>query len=101
MNSARTTYLPRVMPDNTNLPSEFVAAEYFFPVNVFAAVKVTPGSGVFPLFAEPLISYDGAPAEVLVDCGLGDVSGGIGSCARTLAARRITAHATMSSHWRI
>ena len=97
MNSARTTYLPRVMPDNTNLPSEFVAAEYFFPVNVFAAVTVTPGSGVFPLFAEPLISYAGAPAEVLVDCGVGAVSGGTGSCARTLDARRITVKCSMKT----
>ena len=44
------------MPDNPNLPSELVAAAYFFPVNVLAAVTVTPGSGVLPLRAEPLIS---------------------------------------------
>jgi len=55
MNSTRTTYLPRVMPDNPNLPSEFVAAAYFFPVSVLAAVTVTPGSEVLPLRTEPLI----------------------------------------------
>jgi hypothetical protein len=44
------------MPDNPNFPSEFVAAAYFFPVKVLAAVTVTPGSGVLPLRAEPLIS---------------------------------------------
>jgi galactitol-specific phosphotransferase system IIC component len=44
------------MPDNPNFPSEFVAAVYFFPVNVLAAVTVTPGNGVLPLRAEPLIS---------------------------------------------
>jgi len=37
------------MPDNPNFPSEFVAAAYFFPVNVLAAVTVTPGNGVLPL----------------------------------------------------
>jgi len=56
MNSTRTTYLPRDMPDNPNLPSELVAVEYFFPVKVLAAVTLTPGSGVLPLLAEPLIS---------------------------------------------
>jgi hypothetical protein len=44
------------MPEKSNLPSEFVAAAYFFPVSVFAAVIVTPGSAVFPLRAEPFIS---------------------------------------------
>jgi galactitol-specific phosphotransferase system IIC component len=44
------------MPDNPNFPSEFVAAAYFFPVSVLVAVTVTPGNGVLPLRAEPLIS---------------------------------------------
>src|SRR5437764_13145315 len=84
MNSTRTTYLPRVMPDNANLPSEFVATEYFFPVRVFAAVTVTPGRGVFPLFAEPLISYAGATAGVAAEsaAAVWAVSGGAGGCTR-------------------
>src|SRR5690349_15022450 len=56
MNSMRTTYLPRANPERVNLPSEFVAATYFFPVSVFAAVTVTPGNGALPLRAEPVIS---------------------------------------------
>jgi hypothetical protein len=44
------------MPDNANFPSELVAAAYFFTVNVLATVTVTPGSGVLPLRAEPVIS---------------------------------------------
>jgi galactitol-specific phosphotransferase system IIC component len=44
------------MPDNPNFPSEFVATAYFFPVSVLVAVTVTPGNGVLPLRAEPLIS---------------------------------------------
>src|SRR2546429_9029749 len=52
----RTTYLPRAIPVRLNLPSEFDAARYFFPVNVFAAVTVTPGNGGFPLRADPAIS---------------------------------------------
>src|SRR5258708_20208406 len=75
MNSTRTTYLPRVMPDNPNLPSEFVAAAYFLPVSVLAAVTDTPGSGVLPLRTEPLISYVGAAAGAASDCG---VAGGQG-----------------------
>src|SRR5437660_3981337 len=97
MNSTRTTYLPRVMPDNANLPSEFVATEYFFPVRVFAAVTVTPGRGVFPLFAEPLISYAGATAGVAAESGAAvwAVSGGAGSCARTLDTKRSASKWTM------
>jgi hypothetical protein len=87
MNSTRTTYLPRVIPDNPNLPSEFVAAEYFFPVNVFAAVTLTPGSGVLPLRAEPLISYTTVTAGVVAAGGVGE--GGAASCASELDARRI------------
>jgi hypothetical protein len=49
MNSVRTTYLPRGKPIKTKLPSEMVAAANFFPASVLVAVKVTPGSGVFPL----------------------------------------------------
>jgi hypothetical protein len=30
-----------------------VVVEYFFPVKVFWAVTVTPGSGMFPLFTTP------------------------------------------------
>jgi hypothetical protein len=67
------------MPDNPNLPSEFVAAAYFSPVNVLAAVTVTPGSGVLPLRAEPLISYAGAAAGVASDCTGGDGAGGGGT----------------------
>ena len=74
------------MPDNANLPSEFVAAEYFFPVSVFAAVTVTPGRGVLPLRVEPLISYAGTTVGVVADaCAF---PGGAGSCARTLDAKR-------------
>ena len=93
MNSTRTTYLPRVMPDNANFPSEFVATEYFFPVRVFTAVTLTPGSGVFPLRAEPLISYVGATAGVVRDAGAG--AGGVGSWAWTLDPRTITTKCSM------
>jgi hypothetical protein len=75
------------MPDNPNFPSEFVAVAYFFPVNVLAAVTVTPGSGVFPLRVEPLISYAGAAAGVVVDCAVGEA--GAVSCARKLDTKRI------------
>jgi hypothetical protein len=44
------------MPDKLNLPSEAVAVENFFPVSEFAAVTVTPGRGVLPLRAAPVIS---------------------------------------------
>ncbi len=88
MNSMRTTYLPRGIPEKSNLPSEFVAAAYFFPVSVFAAVTVTPGSGVLALRAEPLISYAGAAAGAVVDVGGG--AGGGASCARNHGAKRIT-----------
>jgi len=70
------------------LPSEFVAAAYFFPVNVFAAVTVTPGNGVLPLRAEPLISYAGAAVVVVAGCGVCVGEGVAGSCARALAAKR-------------
>jgi hypothetical protein len=88
MNSIRTTYLPRAIPDRLNLPSEFVADKYFFPVNVFAAVTVTPGSGVFPLCADPVIS-NVAAAGVAVTCGVG--AGGAASCARELGENRSAA----------
>ncbi len=86
MKSPRTTYLPRVMPDSANFPSEFVAVEYFFPVNVLAAVTLTPGRGVLPLRAEPLISYTGAAAGVVAAGGVGE--GGVVSCASKPDARR-------------
>ena len=44
MNSTLTTYRPRGRFLSTNDPSAAVAALYFFPVNVFAAVTVTPGN---------------------------------------------------------
>src|SRR6266850_1157477 len=91
MNSTRTTYLPRVMPDNPNLPSEFVAAAYFFPVSVLAAVTVTPGSEVLPLRVEPVISYVGAAAGVVADCVVRAGEDGVASCASNLDAKRITA----------
>jgi hypothetical protein len=88
MNSIRTTYLPRAIPDRLNLPSEFVADTYFFPVSVFAAVTVTPGSGVFPLCAEPVIS-NVAAARAVVTCGAG--AGGAASCAREFSEHRSAA----------
>src|SRR6267154_6332259 len=87
MNSARTTYLPRVTPVKLNLPSEFVATEYFFPVKVLPAVTVTPGNGVLPLCAEPLISYVGGAGEAVADCGGGAGEGGGASCPRRLDTR--------------
>src|SRR5260370_20824719 len=97
MNSTRTTYLPRVMPDNPNLPSEFVATENFFPVNVLAAVTVTPGSGVLPLRAEPLISYAGASAGVGPALRLGGGGRGASSCAREPAAQCTPTKASIDS----
>src|SRR5258708_23024138 len=94
MNSTRTTYLPRVMPDNPNLPSEFVAAAYVFPVSVLAAVTVTPGSEVLPLRTEPLISYVGAAAGGASDCGVAGGEGGAVSCAPKLAPKK------MAKNWR-
>lgn len=79
------------MPDSANLPSEFVAAAYFFPANVLAAVTVTPGSGVLPLRVEPLISYDGAASGVAAVCTGATGEDGAGSCAPALAANRIAA----------
>src|ERR1700741_1802386 len=95
MNSTRTTYLPRVMPDNVNLPSEFVAVAYFFPVNVFAAVTVTPGRAVFQLRAEPVISYVGAGAGNAAACSVACGEGDAASCARALAASSIAAKVSM------
>jgi hypothetical protein len=76
------------------LPSEFVAAAYFFPVSVLAAVTVTPGSGVLPLLVEPLISYAGAPTGVVADGGVGE--GGVASCAHKFGARRIAENWSMN-----
>jgi hypothetical protein len=87
MNSIRTTYLPRTIPDRLNLPSELVADTYFFPVSVFAAVTVTPGSGVFPLCADPEISKVIA-AGAVVACGAR--AGGAASWANELNEHRIT-----------
>jgi hypothetical protein len=86
MNSIRTTYLPRAIPDRLNLPSEFVIDTCFFPVNVFAAVTVTPGNGAFPLCADPVISN---VAAAVVVCGVG--AGGVASCARELSENRSAA----------
>jgi hypothetical protein len=55
MNSIFTTYRPRGRFLNMNDPSTPLATVYFFPVSVFAAVTVTPGSVVFPFFTVPLI----------------------------------------------
>ena len=78
MNSIRTTYLPRARPERLNFPSELVAATYFFPVSVFAAVTVTPGSGVLPLRADPVISNvrEAGAGGVAGTCvaGAGDVA---------------------------
>jgi len=76
MNSIRTTYLPRGNPERMNLPSEFVADAYFFPVSVLAAVTVTPGRSVLPLRAEPVISnVVGARAATW-----GEGAGGVEDC---------------------
>jgi hypothetical protein len=88
MNSIRTTYLPRAIPLRLNLPSEFVADTYFLPVKVFATVTVTPGSGVFPLWTNPVIS-NVAAAGAVVACGAG--ARGDVSCARELNENRIVA----------
>src|SRR5258706_6605897 len=96
MNSTRTTYLPRVMPDNANLPSEFVAAAYFFPVNVLAAVMLTPGNGVLPLRTEPVISYVGAAAgAALFSVTVGE--SGAGALAASLLPQGIAPQRSMSS----
>src|SRR2546429_4078263 len=92
MNSTRTTYLPRGMPDNPNLPSEFVAAAYFFPVKVLAAVTVTPGSEVLPLRAEPLISYPEAAAGVVAACAGED---GAAPCASKPGAKSVAKECRM------
>jgi len=61
---------------------------YFFPVNVLAAVMLTPGNGVLPLRTEPVISYVGAAAGAAV-CSVTVGEGGAGSWAPALAAQRI------------
>jgi len=43
---------------NVYAPFAAVATENFFPVSVFAAVTVTPGSGVFPARTVPVISNE-------------------------------------------
>src|SRR5436309_15039956 len=90
MNSIRTTYLPRVIPERPNLPSELVAATYFFPVNVFAAVTVTPGNAVLPLCTDPVISDVRVEAGAGATCGAacGEDGGGV-SCARECSGDRI------------
>src|SRR5207247_11448136 len=101
MNSMRTTYLPRAIPVRLNLPSEFDAARYFFPVNVFAAVTVTPGNGVLPLRADPAISK--VTGAGVVACGVagggagdgavadgGEGAGGAASCERNATGDKIT-----------
>jgi hypothetical protein len=94
MNSIRTTYLPRVIPARLNLPSEFVADTYFFPVNVFAPVTVTPGSGVFPLWADPEISNVTAAGAVAA-CGAGVA--GVAFCARAVGEKRIVTQQTIKT----
>src|SRR5215472_15504127 len=101
MNSIRTTYLPRAIPVRLNWPSEFVAARYFFPVKVFAAVTVTPGNEVLPLRADPVISKVtgacvgaggvagcGVEEGAVVDCGEG--AGGTASCECKARGDKIT-----------
>jgi hypothetical protein len=83
------------MPDNPNFPSEFVAAVYFFPVNVLAAVTVTPGNGVLPLRAEPLISETGAATGLVADCAVGAGEGGAAYCARNPGAKKIAKECSM------
>lgn len=60
------------------VPFEDVATENFFPVSVFAAVTVTPGSGVFPDRTVPLISNELAwvVTETVGVCAGALVSGG-------------------------
>jgi hypothetical protein len=77
------------MPSNPNFPSEFVVVEYFFPVNVLAAVTLTPGNGVLPLRAEPLISYAGGVAGAVADGTVCAGGGGAASCASKLHARKV------------
>ena len=57
-----------------------VVVEYFFPVSVFCAVMVTPGSGMLPLFTTP---WSLPPATV----GL-CVSAACGEAAAVLKLRR-------------
>ncbi len=49
---------------------------YFFPVSVLAALTVTPGSGMFPDFTDPVISPNGEDA-VGAGAGVGD-AGAVG-----------------------
>jgi hypothetical protein len=59
-----------------------VAATYFFPLNVFAAVTVTPGNAVLPLCAVPVISKVAVEAGAGTTCGAaGGEDGGCVSCA--------------------
>jgi hypothetical protein len=53
-----------------------------------AAVTLTPGSGVLPFLVEPLISYAGAAAGVVADCGVAGGEGGAASCAHKLDAKK-------------
>jgi hypothetical protein len=54
-NSALTTYRPFRGIAIANEPFTSVVVAYFFPVNVFVAVTLTPGSGIAPAFTVPVI----------------------------------------------
>ncbi len=64
------------------VPFDAVATENFLPVRVFAAVTVTPGSGVFPERTVPLISneFGWASAAAVVSCGDVLVAGAPAAC---------------------
>jgi hypothetical protein len=88
-----------------------VATENFFPVSVFAAVTVTPGSGVLPERTVPLISNElGCVVAVTVGvCGgvcagvsaagvLGSGAGDTGVCAHATLATKNTETKTGSGN---
>jgi len=77
------------MPDNPNFPSEFVAAAYFFPVNVLAAVRSllqwSLAAGAEPLIHRP--ERDGSRRG----CG----AGGTASCAASPAQKVLSKECSM------
>jgi len=81
------------------VPFDAVATETFFPVSVFAAVTVTPGSGVLPERTVPLMSNElGCAAAVTVGVCAGVSAAGVlvsgagdtGVCARATLATKNT-----------
>ena len=94
------------MPERPNWPCEFVAATYFFPVKVFEALTVTPGSGVLPLRADPVISNVAGAGGVGIPAGAagggavagGDTGGAGGgvSCAREWQGNKIAVKPKMN-----